>query len=111
MGLPAMGLNPRKVVFEGRDGLIRECDSLWGIRQGHGGYHFMHKGPKELQERILSLWPLVYQRDWPQTKELASPLHLESWLRGEVALSIGLYLQLWFKSLAIKHINVHMKIL
>ena len=60
MGLPAVGLNPRKVDFEGRDGLIRECDSLWGIRQGHGGYHFMDKGLKELQERILILWLLVY---------------------------------------------------
>ena len=46
MGLPAVGLNPRKVDFEGRDGLIQECDSLWAIRQGHGGYHFMDKGPK-----------------------------------------------------------------
>ena len=41
-----------------------------GIRQGHGGYHFMDNGPKESQERILALWPLVYQREWPQAKEI-----------------------------------------
>ena len=70
VGLPCTGLNPRKVDFEGRDGLIRECDSLWGIRQGHGGYRFLDKGPKELQERILTLWPMVYQRQWPQAKEI-----------------------------------------
>lgn len=70
MGLPSVGLNPRKVDFEGRDGLVRECDSLWGARMGHGGYHFMENGPKELQERILTLWPLVYQKQWPQTKEI-----------------------------------------
>ena len=70
VGLPAVGLNPRKVDFEGREGLIRECDSMWGVRQGHGGYHFMENGPKDLQERILNLWPLVYQREWPQAKEI-----------------------------------------
>jgi hypothetical protein len=70
VGLPGVGLNPRKVDFEGRDALIQECDSLWGVRHGHGGYHFMDNGPKELQERILSLWPRVYQKEWPQTKEI-----------------------------------------
>ena len=70
MGLPAVGLNPRKVDFEGRDQLIRECDSLWGVRVGHNGYHFMDNGPRELQERILSLWPLVYQREFPKAKEI-----------------------------------------
>ena len=70
MGLPGVGLNPRKLHFEGRDALIRECDSLWGVRIGHNGYHFMDKGPKELQERILSLWPVVYQKEWPKTKEI-----------------------------------------
>lgn len=70
VGLPGVGLNPRKGDFEGRDGLIRECDSLWGVRVGHNGYHFMDKGPKELQERILSLWPVVYQREWPKSKEI-----------------------------------------
>jgi hypothetical protein len=70
VGLPSVGLNPRKCNFEGRDGFIRECDALWGIRQGHGGYHFLERGPKELQERILNLWPLVYQREWPQAKEI-----------------------------------------
>ena len=29
--LLGVGLNPRKVDFEGRDGLIRECDRLWEI--------------------------------------------------------------------------------
>ena len=70
MGLPSAGLNPRKVDFEGRDALIRECDALWGIRQGHGGYHFLDNGPKELHDRILTLWPMVYQRQWPQAKEI-----------------------------------------
>ena len=70
MGLPGVGLNPRKLDFEGRDALIRECDDLWGVRVGHNGYHFMDKGPKELQERILSLWPVVYQKEWPKTKEI-----------------------------------------
>ena len=55
VGLPSVGLNPKKVDFEGRDGLIRECDALWEIRQDHGGYHFLENGPKELQERILTL--------------------------------------------------------
>ena len=70
MGLPSVGLNPRKVDFEGRDGLIKECDAMWGTRQGHGGYHFLENGPKDLQERILNLWPLVYQKEWPQAKEI-----------------------------------------
>ena len=70
VGLPSVGLNPRKVDFEGRESLVQECDSLWGVRQGHGGYHFMDNGPKELQERILVLWPLVYQKQWPQAKEI-----------------------------------------
>lgn len=70
MGLPGVGLNPRKVDFEGRESLILECDSLWGPRHGHGGYHFMENGPEELQARILSLWPRVYQKEWPQTKEI-----------------------------------------
>ena len=58
------------INFEGRDELVRECDSLWGTRMGHGGYHFMDNGPKELQEMILTLWPLVYQKQWPQAKEI-----------------------------------------
>ena len=70
MGRPSASLNPRKVDFEGRDRLIRECDSLWGIRQSHGGYHFMDKGPNELHETILTLWPMDYQRQWPQAKEI-----------------------------------------
>ena len=76
MGRPSARLNPRKVDFEGRDRLTRECDSLWGIRQGHGGYHFMDKGPKELQERILTLWPMVYQRQRPQAKKTGLPFAL-----------------------------------
>jgi hypothetical protein len=59
--LYSVNLNPMKVDFEGRNDLIRECDSLWGIKQGHGGYHFIDNGPKELQEKILTLRPMVYQ--------------------------------------------------
>ena len=48
MGLPGVGLNLRKYDFEGQDGLIRECDSLWEVMVDHNEYFFMDKGPKEL---------------------------------------------------------------
>ena len=60
VGLPGVGLNLRKYDFEGQDGLIRECDSLWEVMVGHNEYLFMDKGSRELQEIIFSLRPLFY---------------------------------------------------